>query len=118
MGFCTGLSLEGYIPISIYPRFDFLLLAANQIVNHLDKIAQMSGYRPKVIIRTAVGSNKPLDPGPQHQGNYVEAFRSMLTSIRVIELLHAELIVPAYQEALAGNESVVLVEYGNKYHDE
>ena len=38
MGISTGLALEGYIPITCYPRFDFLLLACNQLVNHLDKI--------------------------------------------------------------------------------
>ncbi len=38
MGICTGLALGGYIPVSVYPRFDFVLLAANQFINHLDKI--------------------------------------------------------------------------------
>ena len=36
MGMSIGLSLEGYLPISIYPRIDFLLLACNQLANHLD----------------------------------------------------------------------------------
>src|SRR5688572_29899818 len=57
MGFCTGLALAGYMPISIYPRFDFLLLAADALVNHLDKLPLMGGFKPKVIIRTAVGHN-------------------------------------------------------------
>lgn len=56
MGFCTGLALEGYIPICVYPRMDFLLLALNQLVNHLDKI---DGFRPKVIIRSP-GVLKPF----------------------------------------------------------
>ena len=38
MGLCTGLSLEGYVPISIYPRFNFMMLAINQLVNHIDKM--------------------------------------------------------------------------------
>ena len=58
MGMSTGLALQGILPISIYPRFDFLILALNQLVNHLDKLAYMSrgDYQPKVIIRTKVGS--------------------------------------------------------------
>ena len=32
-GFCTGVALQGFVPICIYPRFDFLILAMNQIVN-------------------------------------------------------------------------------------
>ena len=27
MGISTGLALQGYIPITCYPRFDFLILA-------------------------------------------------------------------------------------------
>src|SRR5512147_1942449 len=65
MGFCTGLALAGHIPVAIYPRWDFLLLAANQLINHLDK-AHLFGWSPKVIVRVAVGATSPLDPGPQH----------------------------------------------------
>ena len=35
-GFALGLALEGYIPVSLYPRMNFIILAMNQIVNHLD----------------------------------------------------------------------------------
>src|ERR1700756_2370033 len=38
MGMATGLSLAGYLPICIYPRINFLLLATNQLVLHLDKL--------------------------------------------------------------------------------
>ena len=37
LGLSTGLALNGYIPITCFPRFDFLILAMNQLVNHLDK---------------------------------------------------------------------------------
>ena len=37
MGMSFGMSLDGTIPISIYPRWNFLLCAINQLVNHLDK---------------------------------------------------------------------------------
>ena len=29
MGMSTGLSLEGYVPITIYPRFNFMMLCKN-----------------------------------------------------------------------------------------
>ena len=38
MGLSTGLALNGFVPITCYPRFDFLICASNQLVNHLDKI--------------------------------------------------------------------------------
>jgi len=45
MGLSIGLALNGFVSISCYPRFDFLLLACNQLVNHLDKIEYMSKER-------------------------------------------------------------------------
>ena len=35
LGMTIGLSLDGWMPVSIFPRWNFLLLAANQLVNHL-----------------------------------------------------------------------------------
>lgn len=115
MGLCTGLALEGYIPISFYPRWDFLLLAANQLINHLDKIPLMSGFRPKVIIRTAVGRSSPLNPGPQHTQNHTHAFRQMLHTVDVHELFKAEYIVPTYLKALESERSCIVVEHMSKY---
>ena len=115
MGFCTGLSLQGYIPISFYPRFDFLLLAVNQLVNHLDKIPMVSDWRPKVIIRTAVGATKPLDAGPQHTQDHTEAFRLMLNTVDVVTIDSHEVAFDAYQKALNSPRSTVMVEYMEKY---
>ena len=115
MGFCTGLSLEVYIPVSIYPRWDFLLLAANQLVNHLDKIPLLGGFRPKVIIRTAVGSKTPLNPGLQHIQDHSEAFSLMLQSIPVLQIHSAEDVLETYENALQIPGSCVVVEYMDQY---
>lgn len=115
MGFCTGLALQGYIPVSFYPRMDFLIIAANQLVNHLDKIPLLGRFRPKVIIRTAVGRKTPLDPGPQHTQNHTRALREMLQTIRVIELCNERYVFESYLEALNCDESVIVVEHMGKY---
>lgn len=117
MGFCTGLALQGFIPVCIFPRFDFLLLATNQIVNHLDKIPLQSGFRPKVIIRVAVGATKPLDSGLQHTQDHSQAFRRMLRSIKVFDIHKAEDVVPIYQFAMETEGSVMLVEHQNLYNE-
>lgn len=114
MGFCTGLSLAGFLPISFYTRWDFLILAMNQLVNHLDKLPMM-GWKPKVIIRTAVGRIAPLDPGPQHCQNYTIPIRQMLKTISVIEILSAEDIMPAYELALSSKTSSIVVEHMRHY---
>lgn len=116
VGFCTGLALEGYIPVSIFPRMDFLIIAADQLINHLDKIPLMGGFKPKVIIRTAVGSNKPLDPGHQHTQNHTPALRYMLKTVRVVELFNAKYVYEQYERALACEGSVIMVEYMNEYN--
>ncbi|MEK6880329.1 MAG: hypothetical protein AABY22_12005, partial [Nanoarchaeota archaeon] len=84
-GICTGMSLTGFKVLSIYPRFDFFILALDAIINHLDKFEEMSSgqFKPKVIFRVCVGSTSPLMPGPQHSNNYTEAIKQMVTNINV-----------------------------------
>jgi pyruvate/2-oxoglutarate/acetoin dehydrogenase E1 component len=121
MGITNGLALDGLVPVSIFPRWNFLLLAVNQIVNHLDKFALMSngGYRPKVIIRTGIGAERPLHPQYQHVGDFTEAFRLMCPNMEVIRLEEACEIVPAYQKAhgRTDGKSTLLIEYGDYYNE-
>lgn len=115
MGASTGLALAGFLPISIYPRINFLLEATSQLVQHLDKFPLMGAGSPRVLIRTAVATDSPLDPGPQHVGDYSEALRHMLKTIPVVELTAPEQVVPAYEAALAREGATVLVEYAELY---
>ena len=97
MGITNGLAISGYVPISIYPRWNFLLLGVNQLVNHLDKLPLISDYKTKVIIRTGIGSERPLHPQFQHIGDYTEAFQKMLPNVEVIRLDESEQIFEANQ---------------------
>ena len=109
MGMSIGLALAGFVPISIYPRWNFLLLATNQLVNHLDKT------QPHVIVRVGVGSTKPLDPGPQHRGDFTEAFRSMMPNTPIIRLKHASNVLAEYRQALERDGPTILVEIADLY---
>ena len=82
MGMSAGLSLEGFIPISIYPRFNFMMLSINQLVNHIDTMREMTKSQliPRVITRVAVGAKKPLDGGSQHTQDFTESLKNMLTN--------------------------------------
>ena len=88
LGLTIGLALDGYTPVSIFPRMDFLMCAMNQLVNHLDKIKQMSHgeFNPKVIVRTAIGATTPLYPGPQHCSDYTEGLDAMLGNVTVVKM--------------------------------
>ena len=121
MGLSTGLALIGFVPITFYPRWNFLLLAVNQLVNHLDKVKHMTrdGWQPNVIIRTSIGSERPLNPQCQHLGDFTEAFRSMLTNIEVIRLEEPEDVVPSYTKALnrTDGKCTIVCEYGDYYNE-
>jgi len=117
MGISIGLALNGYIPISIYERMDFLILAMNQLINHLDKIEEMSEgiFKPKVIIRTIVGSKKPLNPGLQHSQDYTELLKACLKNINIYVLKDKKDILNSYKEALESEKSSILIEYREYY---
>jgi pyruvate/2-oxoglutarate/acetoin dehydrogenase E1 component len=118
-GMAIGMALYGLLPICIYPRWNFLLLATNQIVNHLDKIPLFSHgeYNPRVLIRVGVPTPHPLDPGEQHLGNFAEAFRMMLKTVQVLELHQSEEIGPAYDNAVNYEGSTILAEFTGRYYD-
>jgi len=118
-GIANGLALNGFVPISIYPRWNFLLLGVNQLVNHLDKIPMISDYNPKVIIRTGIGSERPLHPQYQHIGDFTEAFEKMLTWVDIIRLDEPEQIFSAYQKAYnrTDGKSTIIVEWGDYYNE-
>lgn len=117
MGASIGMALSGLLPVSIYTRWNFMLLATSQLVNHLDKLPLYSEYRPKVIIRTSVGSEHPMHPGPQHTGNPSFAFSMMCKTVKFVVLTETEMVMPAYAEALERDGSTVLVELGDMYND-
>ena len=121
MGMTTGLALDGNIPVSIFPRWNFLLLAMNQLINHLDKVNVMSNnlFEVKAIIRTGVGSQRPLHPQHQHIGDFTDAVRKMCSSIEVISLNDPEIIFPSYEKALNRKDgrSTILVEFGDYYNE-
>ena len=101
LGMSIGLSLTGKKVVSIFPRWNFLLCATNQLVSHLDKFPTITDGKvnPNIIIRTSVGSQRPLFPGHQHIGNMSSAFREMLSNVEIIELFEPEDIFPAYKKS-------------------
>lgn len=117
MGASIGLALEGYKVVTLFPRWNFLLMSTDQIVNHLDKLPLISDGRctPNIIIRVSVGSEFPVDPQDQHKGNFSNAFRSMCKTLDIIELHEPEDIVKSYDKALnrKDGKSTLLVEFSD-----
>ena len=121
MGVSLGLAMEGYVPISIFPRWNFLLYGVNQLINHIDKFQVMNGkkIKPKIIIRTSVGSQRPLHPQYQHVGDFTEGFKKMSSTLEIINLREAKNIFPSYKKAYSRNDNkcTILVEHGDYYSE-
>jgi pyruvate/2-oxoglutarate/acetoin dehydrogenase E1 component len=101
MGISIGMAIDGNTIISLYPRFDFLLLATNQIVNHLNNFQHLfqSNFYPRILIRTMVGGTQPLNPGAQHTKDGTDAFKLLCDNMMIIELNKDDDPLEVYQQA-------------------
>lgn len=116
LGWCIGMAMQGWIPVCIYPRINFLLLAMGQLVLGLDKLPIYgNGFKPKVIIRTAIATDQPLNPGPQHLGDFTTDIAGMTKTVSFHRIGVAEHIVPTYERVLTDDCSSVVVELMEHY---
>jgi pyruvate/2-oxoglutarate/acetoin dehydrogenase E1 component len=118
MGMGLGLAMTGKTVISFYPRWDFLISAANQLINHVDKYELMTGKTVNMLIRVGKGSDVPLDPGHQHKANYIEQFRTMCPNIKVHNLQTADDVRSYYKNAIKEGGVQILAEYPQLYNKE
>lgn len=121
LGMSLGMALNGTVPISIFPRWNFLVCSSDQLINHVDKAIMMSngGFKPKLIIRTSIGSERPLHPQHQHVGDYTDAYAMICGNIEFIRLDEPEQIYDSYVKAYerTDGKSTVLVEWGDYYNE-
>lgn len=116
MGMSLGLAMQGKNVVTFYPRWDFIILASNQLINHIDKFELMTGKKVNILIRLGKGSDKPLDPGHQHKGNYFEEYKKMCPHITFHDLKDASTITETYKNAYKKGGVHVLVEYPELYY--
>jgi pyruvate/2-oxoglutarate/acetoin dehydrogenase E1 component len=118
MGMSLGMSMNDKFVVTFYPRWDFLICATNQLVNHVDKLKLMSNneWSSNMIIRVGKGSDDPIDPGHQHKGNYFEEFKSLCKNITFHDLKTKEDVDTAYETAINMGGIHVIVEYPQNYN--
>ncbi len=115
VGVAIGLALRKCRPVVIFQRMDFMLIAADAIINHLALMPKMSGgqFNLPVIIRCIVGSqSKKFDVGEQHRKDFSTLFEPY---IKVVRLTPEIDILQAYKDAYASTEPTMLVEYKDNY---
>ncbi|MEK6820280.1 MAG: thiamine pyrophosphate-dependent enzyme, partial [Nanoarchaeota archaeon] len=78
-GLAMGLAIEGFKPVLFFERHDFMLIALDNLVNHLDKLQQMSqgNFSAPLLIRAVLGAKTPLYPGPQHIQDFSDIFKKL-----------------------------------------
>lgn len=118
MGMSLGMAMTGKFVITFYPRWDFLICASNQLVNHVDKIKLMSNgqWSPNMIIRVGKGSDVPLNPGHQHKGNYFSEFQSIVHTIKFFDCMTDKDVEYAYDYAINEGGITLINEYPEKYN--
>ena len=116
MGMTLGIAMTGKHVITFYPRWDFIVSATNQLVNHVDKYELMTGKKVNILIRLGKGSDTPLDPGHQHKGNYFEEFKRLCPHITFHNLTDHGTILDTYKDAFNNGGVHVLVEYPQLYY--
>ena len=82
-GAAVGAALNGYRPIVVHPRMDFMILAADQIVNQAAKWRHMLGGKvsPTVTIRAII--NRGGEQGAQHS-QALHSWYAHIPGIRVL----------------------------------
>ena len=115
MGMSLGIAMAGKTVITFYPRWDFLISASNQLINHVDKYELMTGKKVNILIRLGKGADNPLDPGHQHKGNYINEFKSLCPNITFYNLTEHHSIIDSYVSAYEQGGVHVLVEYPELY---
>ncbi len=116
MGMSLGLAMTGKFVVTFYPRWDFLILSLNQMINHIDKYKHMTGKDLHMIIRVGKGSDEPLDPGYQHKGNYFNQIKDMCININFMDCISSLDIKNNYEHAIKNTGVYLINEYPSLYN--
>ena len=113
LGSAIGMALTGIKPVVFIERMDFLMNCMDALVNHLDKIKEISQneFDPKVIIRCIVGNTKkPLYTGATHTQDFSDALREMI-EIPIYQAFSESFVKQAYKLFKDRKTSAIIVEY-------
>ena len=114
-GLAIGMSLEGFLPVLYFERHDFMLVAADAIGNHIDKIERISHgeFKVPIIIRAVTADAGPFYSGPTHQQDFTEVFRK-LVSFPVIDPQNGVEVLKAYETFKHLNGPIMIIERKSK----
>ncbi len=100
-GLAMGMTLEGFRSVLFFERHDFIFNAFDAIVNHMDKIEQLSDnqYKFPVIVRAVAGSVKPFYAGITHTSNLAPHI-NCLVKMPVVAPVNVDFLMASYKAAI------------------
>lgn len=112
VGLAIGMSFEGFRPVVYFERHDFMLVAADAIGNHVDKIERISHgeFKCPVILKTVVDDSTLFYSGPTHEQDFTNLFREMV-DFPVLDPQSPEEVLAAYRYAQQSDRPVMVVEH-------
>jgi pyruvate/2-oxoglutarate/acetoin dehydrogenase E1 component len=115
VGLAIGMSFEGFIPVIYFERHDFMLVAMDAIVNHVDKIERISHkqFKVPVIMRAVVADGGPFYSGPTHSQDITKGLEA-LVSFPVLDP-EPQYILDAYRQAMDSDRPTIIIERKSLY---
>jgi len=115
-GLAIGMSFEGFLPVVYYERHDFMLVAADAIINHIDKIERISHgeFKCPVIIRAVTADAGPFYSGITHSQDFTKVFREAV-SFPVHDPVTGDDVIHAFRGAVESGRPAIIVERKSRY---
>lgn len=115
-GLAIGMSFEGFKPVIYFERHDFMLVAMDAIVNHIDKIERISHgeYKVPIIIRAVTADGGPFYSGITHSQDFTDMLKKAV-SFPVEDPKTGIDILKAFKNASKSNKPVIVVERKSLY---
>lgn len=115
-GLAIGMSFEGFLPVVYYERHDFMLVAADAIINHIDKIERISHgeFKCPVIIRAVTADAGPFYSGITHSQDFTKVFREAV-SFPVHDPVTGDDVIRAFRGAVESGRPAIIVERKSRY---
>jgi pyruvate/2-oxoglutarate/acetoin dehydrogenase E1 component len=116
MGLAMGMSFEGFLPVVYFERQDFMMVAMDALVNHLDKIERISHgeYKVPVVVRAVVAFGGPFYSGPTHHQDFTGGLKELL-DMPVLDPKDGEEMITAIRDSVSSGRPAVIVERKSLY---
>lgn len=115
-GLAIGMSFEGFLPVIYFERHDFMMVAMDAIVNHIDKIERISHgeYKVPVIIRAVVADGGPFYSGITHSQDFTNLLKAAV-SFPIYDPINGKEILESYRNAFDSKRPALIVERKSRF---